>query len=70
MIKSDKQLTSLIKQSIQENCDCEFVEKNISTGGTEAGISNQTASCLLKKYKYKGSAIQESHRINMVLKAS
>ncbi|MGO3182462.1 MAG: hypothetical protein ACTIJ9_06480 [Aequorivita sp.] len=74
MIKSDNRLNASIKQSIQENCDCESVDKNISTVGIqfskEDGFSNQTTSYVLKNCKYKGSAIEEAKRINKELKAS
>lgn len=74
LIKSDNRLTSSIKQTIQQNCDCELVEKNISTVGfqfsKEDEITNQTPSYILENCKYKGSAIEEAKRINAHLKAT
>jgi len=74
MIKSDKRLTFSIEKTIEENCNCESVAKNIFTVGIqfskEDGITNKTASYTLKNCKYKGSAIEEASRINKGLKAS
>lgn len=73
-IKSDIRLSNSIKQTIQENCDCESVDINISTIGLqfskEDGITNQTVSYILKNCEYEGSAIEEAERINDYLKAS
>ncbi|WP_026451217.1 hypothetical protein [Aequorivita capsosiphonis] len=73
MIKSDTRLTSSIKQSIQENCDCESVNKNISSIGlqfSKDGITNKTVSFVLKNCKYEVSAAEEAKKINEHLKAT
>lgn len=62
MIKSDIRLSSSIKQSIQENCDCESVNKNTSMIGIqfskEDDVTNKAASYVLKNCKYNGTAIE------------
>lgn len=74
MIKSDKRLTSSIENTIQQNCNCESVDKNISSLGIqfskEDGIANVSGSYILKNCKYEGSAMEEAHRINENLKAA
>ena len=74
LVKSDNRLTASIEKTIQQNCDCESVEKNISSRGIQFskvdGISNQTASFILKNCKYEISAKEEAKRINEHLKAS
>lgn len=73
-IKTDNRLTSSIQSTIQENCDCEVVEKDISTAGIqfskENGITNKTASFALKNCKYEGTASEEARKINERLKAT
>ena len=74
MIKSDKRLTTSIEKTIQENCDCESVEKVISSVGIQFskkdGASNQTASFTLTNCNYESFAMEEAQRINEHLKAS
>lgn len=73
-IKTDNRLTSSIEKAIQQNCDCESVEKDISTVGIqfskEDGLTNQTASFILKNCKYEDSAKEEAKRINEFLKVA
>ena len=73
-IKTDNRLTSSIEKTIQQNCDCELVEKDISSSGIQFskkdGVSNKTASFILKNCKYEGSAIEEAQKLNEHLKAS
>ncbi len=74
LVKSDNRLTASIEKTIQQNCDCESVEKNISSRGIQFSkvdaISYQTASFILKNCKYEISAKEEAKRINQHLKAS
>lgn len=73
-IKTDNRLTSSIEKTIQQNCDCELVEKDISSSGIQFskkdGVSNKTASFILKNCKYEGSEIEEAQKLNEHLKAS
>lgn len=72
--KSSNRLTASIEKTIQQNYDCESVEKNVSTAGIqfskEDGLTNLRTSFSLKNCKYKGSAIEEAKRINEYLKRS
>lgn len=73
-IKTDNRLTSSIKHTIQENCECEVVERNMSATGIQFsktnGITNKTASFALKNCKYEGTASEEARKINERLKAT
>lgn len=68
IIKSDNRLISSIEETIKQNCDCESVEKDISSIGIhfskEDGISNQTASFTLTNCEYKSTVMEEAQRIN------
>lgn len=55
-IKTDNRLTSSIEKAIQQNCDCELVEKNISTVGfqfakEETKCNNEFLKVAVDKYE-------------------